>query len=135
MTTPLPGCPSNSQPCNIAPLLLENSTGWAGKFAGGFPIGQLDGATRTLPMFHTKMTPRIAAAKTNAPKIFSRRPQRFDGWSDKLRLLDFLRRFGEWRAIGRFGILENFPLEIADDHAIGVVAQNIFGIDWHLAAA
>src|ERR1039457_755138 len=42
--------------------------------------------------------------------------------SNQLRLFNFLRRRGERRAIGGFGILEDFAFVVAQHHAVGVVA-------------
>ena len=46
--------------------------------------------------------------------------------SNQLRLFNFLRRRGKRRAVGGLGILEDFAFVIAEHHAVGVVAQNVF---------
>ena len=38
-------------------------------------------------------------------------------------------------AVGGLGVLEHFPLEIPDHHAVGIVAEDVIWVHGHLAAA
>ena len=42
---------------------------------------------------------------------------------------------GECNGVGGFGILEDFALEITNDHSVCIVAEDVVGRDGHLAAA
>ena len=54
---------------------------------------------------------------------------------NQLRLFNFFWRRARWCAVERFGVFKNFTLVIAQHHPVGVVAQNVVGIDGHFAAA
>src|SRR5690606_30355924 len=62
-------------------------------------------------------------------------PVERQGTSDQLGFFDVPRRRDLRRAVRRFGVFEDLSFVVADNDAIGVVAENVFGADRHFAAA
>src|SRR4051812_22858742 len=54
---------------------------------------------------------------------------------DQFRLLDLAWGSDERGAIRAFGILENISFKVADDHAIGIAAEHIIGVNRDFATA
>ena len=41
----------------------------------------------------------------------------------------------EWGAIGGFGVFKHLAFKITDYHAVGIMAEDVIGVYWHLAAS